>query len=71
MRLHWEQCPPPAIALQLIGMALGIPAPKKTVQASARRATPQTAEEVLHEFAAAGIPVMEGRPDDPMLALLD
>lgn len=71
MRSHWEQCPPPGIALQLIGMALGIPAPKKPVQASARRAKPQTAEDILREFAAAGIPVAEGRPDDPMLDLLD
>ena len=28
-------------------MALGIPAPKKPVQASARRAKPQTAEDIL------------------------
>lgn len=68
---HWEACPPPAVALQMIGMVLGIPAPKKSVQTSVRAKKPQSAEDILREFAAAGIPVTEGRPDDPMLDLLD
>lgn len=50
--------------LKRIALALGIPEPR--VQTPAR--TPQ---EALREAAAAGLPVMEGRPDDPMLDFLD
>lgn len=59
----WQSVPPPAIQLKRIALALGIP---DTVQTSAR-----TADEALREAAAAGIPIMDGRPDDPMLAFLD
>jgi hypothetical protein len=57
--------PPPAVQLKRIALALGIPEPAP-VQTSAK-----TSEEIFREAAAAGLPVFEGRPDDPMLDLLD
>lgn len=60
----WHQVPPPALQLKRIALALGIPEPR--VQTSAR--TPQDA---LREAAAAGFPIVEGRPDDPLLDFLD
>lgn len=62
---HWRQVPPASQQLRRIALALGIAEPKP-VQASAR--TPQ---EALREAAAGGLPVFEGRPDDPMLAFLE
>lgn len=56
--------PPAAQQLKRIALAIGIPEPR--VQTSAR--TPQ---EALREAAAAGMPVQEGRPDDPLLDFLD
>lgn len=53
--------------LKRIALYLGLPAPEP--EKSARR--PKTAQEALRELAGAGLPVMEGRPDDPMLAFLD
>lgn len=60
----WQQVPPAALQLKRIALALGIPEPR--VHASAR--TPQDA---LREAALAGLPIIEGRPDDPLLAFLD
>jgi hypothetical protein len=56
--------PPAAVQLKRIALALGIPEPR--VQTPARNAT-----EALREAAQAGLPVMEGRPDDPYLDFLD
>lgn len=50
--------------LRRIALYLGLPEPR--LQTPAR--TPQDA---LREAAAAGLPVHEGRPDDPLLAFLD
>lgn len=61
----WQTVPPPAIQLKRIALALGIP-DMQPVHTSAR-----TNDDALREAAAAGIPIMEGRPDDPMLAFLD
>lgn len=52
--------------LQRIGLALGLPATSAAVRTSA-----PTAQDALREAMAAGIPVTEGRPDDPMLDFLD
>lgn len=65
MQSHWEALPPPAAQLRRIALALGIPDTKKTPQRPAR-----TPDEALHEAMGAGMPVMEGRPDDPMLDLV-
>lgn len=56
--------PPAAQQLKRIALAIGIPEPR--VHTSAR--TPQ---EALREAAASGLPVQEGRPDDPLLDFLD
>lgn len=60
----WRHVPPPAVQLRRLALALGIPEPK--AQAPAR--SPQDA---LREAAQAGLPIVEGRPDDPLLAFLD
>lgn len=57
--------PPAAVQLKRIALALGLP-DTRPVQTSAH--APQ---DVLREAAAAGFPVMEGRPDDPLLDFLD
>ena len=61
----WQSVPPAAVQLKRIALALGIPEPRP-VQTSAH--SPQDA---LREAANAGLPIMEGRPDDPMLDFLD
>lgn len=61
----WLQVPPVAITLRRISSWLGLPAP----QSHARPSTPQRVEDVVKEVTTAGLPVMQGRPDDPMLAL--
>lgn len=60
---YWISVPPAALQLKRISLALGLPdtTPKKAA------ATPQ---EAMREALAAGIPVMQGRPNDPMLALI-
>ena len=62
----WGVVPPPGIQLKRIALALGLP-DTKPVQTSAQPASPNDA---LQEALAAGIPVMHGRPDDPMLDLI-
>lgn len=59
----------PDVQLRRIALFLGIadPAP---VQASARK-KPQSLAEFMREAEASGISIAEGRPDDPMLDLLD
>jgi hypothetical protein len=54
------------VQLRRIAQCLGIPDPEP-VQTS----KPQTLDEILRDAAAAGFPIAEGRPDDPMLDLLD
>lgn len=66
----WHTLPPPFIQLKRIALALGIPEPKP-MHTSANPGRPSSAEEALREAIAAGLPVMDGRPDDPMLAFLD
>jgi len=65
LNLAWAVLPPPAIALRRIGAALGVK------QAAARPPAARTAAEAVREAMAGGLPVMQGRPDDPMLAFLD
>ncbi len=56
--------PPPDIQLKRISLFLGLPdtTPKRTTE---------TPEDALREAMAAGLPVTEGRPDDPLLDFLD
>jgi hypothetical protein len=63
LNARWRDVPPPAMQLARIAAALGLkPAP---------RPQKQTAQEFMQSALAAGVPVIEGRPDDPMLAFLD
>ena len=62
----WQSVPPAGVQLKRIALALGIPETRPAVQTSAR-----SPEEAVREALAAGIPVMEGRPDDPLLDFLD
>lgn len=64
----WQVLPPPALALLRIGAALGIKPSSSPPRALGKA---QGVENVLSEVAAMGIPIMHGRPDDPMLELLD
>lgn len=60
---HWRTVPPASMQLKRIALALGIPEPKVHTPA-------KTPVEAMREAMAAGLPVIEGRPDDPMLDLL-
>lgn len=57
--------PPASVQLKRIALALGLPDTQPT--ATARNGKPADA---MREALAAGLPVMEGRPDDPMLDLI-
>ena len=57
--------PPPDAQLRRIALFLGLP------DTAPRRTAPTSPEDSLREAIAAGLPVMEGRPDDPMLNFLD
>ena len=65
LNASWSLLPPPALALRRIGQALGVKAPAGPPQRAA------TAAEAMRDAQAGGLPVMLGRPDDPMLAFLD
>jgi len=54
------------VQLKRIALFLGLPEP--AVHTSAPRPSPSDA---LRQAVAAGLPIVEGRPDDPMLDLLD
>ena len=63
---QWAAVPPPDQQLRRIALYLGLPD-------TAPRQTPVTRnpEDAFREALAAGLPIMEGRPDDPLLAFLD
>lgn len=50
--------------LKRIALALGIPEPRVQTRAL-------SAGDAMREAAQAGLPVMQGRPDDPLLKFLD
>lgn len=62
---HWRVQPPMVVLASRLCRYFGIDVsqPQRRVAA-----TPQDA---LKEALAAGLPIVEGRPDDPMLAFLD
>lgn len=67
-RLHalndaWRMLPPAAVTLRRISQWLGMPAPKEEAPKV------RSVEEAVKEVVTAGLPVVHGRPDDPMLAL--
>ncbi|MDQ7989018.1 MAG: hypothetical protein REI09_05220 [Candidatus Dactylopiibacterium sp.] len=60
----WRHTPPAAFQLKRISIALGIePEPVRKVI--------RNADDALKEALAAGLPVMHGLPDDPILKFLD
>ena len=61
----WADVPPPGVQLKRIALALGLPDTHQT----SRRAS-SDAGTAMREAISAGLPVMEGRPDDPMLDLI-
>lgn len=63
---HWIATPPPGLELRRIARYLGLPDPRP-VHTSA---PPSAPDDALRQAQAAGLPVMEGRPDDPMLDLI-
>jgi hypothetical protein len=60
----WASVPPPGVQLKRISLALGLPDTQPAKAASGDAST------AMREAIAAGLPVMEGRPDDPMLDLI-
>jgi hypothetical protein len=62
----WAHTPPAALQLKRIALFIGL-APAKPVAEAMGANNP----DALRQLMAAGLPVMEGRPDDPMLDLLD
>lgn len=61
----WQAVPPPSVQLKRIALALGLPDTKAPSKPGAVKP-----EDVLRQAMAVGLPVMEGRPDDPMLDLV-
>ncbi len=61
----WASVPPPGVQLKRISLALGLPDTQPAPKARAGRP-----EDAIREALAAGLPVMHGRPDDPMLDLI-
>lgn len=63
----WASVPPPAVQLKRISLALGLP---DTASPSRGTQAPTAQQDAMQQALAAGVPVMEGRPDDPMLDLI-
>ena len=63
---HWAALPPPDLQLKRISLFLGLP-----VTAPAGVPERGAPPDALREAAPAGLPVMEGRPDDPLPNFLD
>lgn len=62
MTARWRELPPAAMQLARIAAALGL----KTQPAQA-----ETPETFVNKAQSLGMPVVQGRPDDPLLAFLD
>lgn len=62
---YWRQQPPMVVLAGRLCRYFGI-----EVSLPQQRAA-RSAEEAIREAVAAGLPVSEGRPDDPMLDFLD
>lgn len=62
----WASVPPAGVQLKRISLALGLPDTKAPQHAAGKT----SADAAMRAAMAAGLPVMEGRPDDPMLDLI-
>lgn len=74
----WREVPPAAIQLRRIASFLGLkpggelaaPRMASPTSATATPTTPSSAQDVAGMAALAGMPVLQGRPADPMFDLL-
>lgn len=60
----WAHTPAPALALKRLSLFIGLKPVEPPVVA-------KTADEATQQARDAGMPVMEGRPNDPVLDMLD
>lgn len=68
----WSHTPPVAIQLRRIARFLGLPdMPSAAVAKPEVPDRPRSLGADLHELSQMGLPIMQGFPNDPMLALLD
>lgn len=65
----WSHTPPVAIALKRISLYLGMDLP--SVSKAATGPATRSIDDDLQEIAKGPLPIFEGRPNDPMLDLLD
>jgi hypothetical protein len=66
LQTFWQHQPPMVVLAGRLCRYLGI-----DVGTAAKPAPITKPQEAMQELAKNGFPVMEGRPDDPMLDLLD
>lgn len=66
LSVYWRQQPPMVVLASRLCRYFGI-------EVSAKPDTPRatTVDDAVEQARAAGLPVMQGRPDDPMLDLLE
>jgi hypothetical protein len=69
----WKQVPPPAVQLRRIALFLGLKPESAEATPNAPRGpmAPTNQDDALRALGVSGLPIMRGRPDDPMLDLLD
>lgn len=66
---YWRKVPPVALQLRRIARFLGLEdPPEDRPEASTKK---RSLDDDLQALAAGGVPIFEGRPNDPMLDLLD
>lgn len=66
LSVYWRQQPPMVVLASRLCRYFGI---EVSAKPEPKRAS--TAQEALEQARAAGLPITEGRPDDPMLDLLE
>jgi hypothetical protein len=62
---YWRMQPPMVVLMSRVCRSLGVEVSAKPVKVA------RTAAEAVQEAHQFGLPIAEGRPDDPMLAFLD
>ncbi len=68
---YWLHFPPASMSMARIVRGLGIETPQVPKQAAIAVKSDATAKQAIEQAIAAGIPMFGGRPDDPMLDLLE
>ncbi len=70
----WHEVPNPAVQLRRIAQYIGLvegSSPDTPRMASGASSTPSTEQDIAVAAAIAGLPAFDGRPQDPMLNLID